>query len=93
LQAAGRRAESDEALKAQTARWAKTGAFYIAMTYAYREDHDQAIQWLERAYKQKDSWLGTTIVGEHVFKTLANDSRYKAFLRKMNLPTPDETPD
>jgi tetratricopeptide (TPR) repeat protein len=87
LQAVGRRAESEEALKAQIARWAKAGAFYIAMTYAYRGNHDQAIEWLERAYKQKDSWLGT-ITGEQLFKSMAGDPRYKAFLRKMNLPEP-----
>ena len=40
LQAAGRQAEADEALKAQIAHWADTGAFYVAQTYAYRGDHD-----------------------------------------------------
>ena len=54
LQADGRQAEADEALKALIARWADTGAFYVAMNYAYRGDHDLALQWLERAYKQKD---------------------------------------
>jgi TolB-like protein/Tfp pilus assembly protein PilF len=86
LQAAGHRAEADEALQAQIAQWANTGAFYVAMTYAHRGDHEHAIAWLERAYRQKDAWLATTIVGEHVFRTIATDPRYKAFLRKMNLP-------
>ena len=86
LQAAGRPAESDEALSAKIARWANTGAFYVAMTYAYRGDHDHAIEWLERAYQQKDTWLATTITGEQLFKGMADDPRYKAFLRKMNLP-------
>jgi tetratricopeptide (TPR) repeat protein len=85
LQAAGRRAEADEALKAQITHWANTGAFYVAMTYAHRGDHEHAMEWLERAYRQKDAWLATTIVGEHVFKAIADDPRYKAFLRKMNL--------
>jgi hypothetical protein len=85
LQATGRRRESDEALGAQIARWANAGAFYIAMSYAYRGDNDQAIQWLERAYKQKDSWLGT-ITGEQLFRRKAGDPRYQALLRKMNLP-------
>jgi TolB-like protein/Flp pilus assembly protein TadD len=86
LQAAGRPAESDEALRAQIARWANTGAFYVAMTYAYRGDHDHAIEWLERAYQQKDTWLATTITGEQLFKGMADDPRYKALLRKLNLP-------
>ncbi len=85
LQAAGRQAEADEALKAQIARWADTGAFFVARTYAYRGDHDRALEWLERAYKQKDAVLGE-IVGEPLFKNLADDPRFKAFLRKMKLP-------
>jgi TolB-like protein/Flp pilus assembly protein TadD len=85
LQAAGRQAEADQALKAQIAQWADTGAFFVAMTYAFRGDHDRALEWLERAYQQKDASLDE-IVGEPLFKNLADDPRYKAFLRKMNLP-------
>ena len=85
LQAVGRQAEADKALHAQIARWADTGAYYIATTYAYRGDHDHAIEWLERAYKQKDTFL-STIKGERLFNGLADDFRFKAFLRKMNLP-------
>jgi hypothetical protein len=55
------------------------------LSYAYRGDHDLALQWLERAYQQKDVDL-RHIVGEPLFKNLADDPRYKAFLRKMNLP-------
>jgi TolB-like protein/Tfp pilus assembly protein PilF len=84
LQAAGRHAEADEALKALAAKYADTDAYFVAMTYAYRDDHDLALQWLERAYQQKDSGF-VEIVGEPLFKNLANDARYKAFLRKMNL--------
>jgi hypothetical protein len=63
-----------------------SGAYYIAMTYAYRGDHDRAIEWLDRAYKQKDTFL-STILGEQLFKGMANDPRFIAFLKKMNLPT------
>ncbi len=85
LRAVGRQTEADDALHAQIARWADTGAYYIAITYAHRGDHDHAIEWLERAYKQKDTFL-STIMGEQLLKGLAKDSRFKAFLRKMNLP-------
>jgi adenylate cyclase len=85
LQAAGRQAEADAALKALTAKFADSDAYYVAMNYAYRHDHDLTLQWLERAYKQKDSGF-VEIVGQPFFKTLAADPRYKAFLRKMNLP-------
>ena len=70
LQAAGRQAEADEALQAQIAQWADTGAFFVAMTYAHRGDHDRALVWLERAYRQKDASLDE-IVGEPLFGSLA----------------------
>ena len=85
LQAAGRHAEAEEALKALATKYADSDAYFVAMNYAYRDDHDLALQWLERAYQQKDGGF-IEIVGEPLFKNLANDPRYKAFLRKMNLP-------
>jgi TolB-like protein/Flp pilus assembly protein TadD len=85
LQAAGRKTEADDALKAQIARWADSSAFTIAMTYAYRGERDAAMHWLERAYTQRDATL-TEIVGEPLFDNVVDDPRFKAFLRKMKLP-------
>jgi hypothetical protein len=85
LQAAGHQAEADEALQAQIAQWADTGAFFVAMTYAYRGDHDRTLEWLERAYRQKDASLDE-ITGEPLFKNMADDVRYQAFLRQLKLP-------
>ena len=85
LQAAGRKTEADDALKAQIARWSDSSAFTIAMTYAYRGERDAAMHWLERAYAQRDATL-TEIVGEPLFNNVVDDPRFKAFLRKMKLP-------
>src|SRR5262245_51385179 len=85
LQAAGRQAEANEALKAQIAQSSETGAFYVAQTYAHRGDRDLALQWLERAYAQRDSGL-IEITGEPLLDGIADDPRFKAFLRKMKLP-------
>jgi TolB-like protein/Flp pilus assembly protein TadD len=85
LQAAGRQAEADEALQALVAQRADTSAYFVAATYAYRGEYELALQWLERAYVQKDSTLNE-ILGEHLFRGMADVPRYKAFLRKMNLP-------
>jgi hypothetical protein len=46
---------------------------------------DQAFAWLDRAYSQKDAAL-YEIKYDPFFKNLKFDPRYKAFLRKMNLP-------
>jgi TolB-like protein/predicted Zn-dependent protease len=86
LQAVGRKSEADEALKEQIAQWADRGAYWRAQTYAYRGDHDLALEWLERAFQQKNAAL-VTIASDPLFKNVADDPRFKAFLRKMNLPT------
>jgi TolB-like protein len=85
LQAAGHQAEADEALQTLVARRADTDAYYVAMTHAYRGDHDRALEWLERAYRQREASI-VNIVAEPLFRNLAGDPRYKAFLRKLNLP-------
>jgi TolB-like protein/tetratricopeptide (TPR) repeat protein len=85
LQAAGRQAESDAALKTLITKFADTQAYYVAMTYAYRGDRALAFQWLDRAYEQRDQGF-IAFVGEPLFKNIEGDPRYKAFLKKMNLP-------
>jgi adenylate cyclase len=85
LYAAGRQAAADQALQALTSKYADSDAYFVAMNYAYRNDHDLAIQWLERAYKQKDVGF-VEIVGEPLFRNIAGDARFKALLRKINLP-------
>jgi Flp pilus assembly protein TadD len=85
LQSMGRHAEADELLQVLIKKYSGYDAYGIAFNYAYRNDPDHALQWLERAYLQKDGSLGE-IVGEPLFKNLWADPRYKAFLRKMNLP-------
>jgi tetratricopeptide (TPR) repeat protein len=86
LQAVGRDTEADEALQAQIEHWADTSAYSVARTYAHRGDSDLAFEWLERAYRQRDAAL-VEIIGEPLFKNIADDPRFNVFLRKMNLPT------
>jgi TolB-like protein/Flp pilus assembly protein TadD len=83
--ALGRKADSDAALARAIKEHADRYAFEIAVAYAYRKEADAAMQWLERAYAQKDSGLVYVKV-ELPLKNLEGDSRYKAFLKKMNLP-------
>jgi adenylate cyclase len=85
LQAVGRQVEADAALNALIAKFANTEAYYVAMDYAYRGDHDHALQWLERAYKQRESCF-IELIGEPLFTNLWSDPRYKTFLRSVKLP-------
>jgi hypothetical protein len=52
---------------------------------AFRGQSDEAMHWLERAYTQEDALL-RNIKGDLALRSLESDPRYKAFLRKMNLP-------
>jgi TolB-like protein/Flp pilus assembly protein TadD len=83
--ALGRRADSDAALAGMLHKDADRNAFGIAEVYAFRGQSDEAMHWLERAYAQKDSGL-YYVKGELPLQNLEADPRYKAFLRKMNLP-------
>ena len=85
LDALGRRAAADAALHTLETKYAATEAYFIATTYAYRGANERALEWLEVAYRQRDSSL-VEILGDPLFKPIASDPRYRAFLRKMNLP-------
>jgi adenylate cyclase len=83
--AMGREAESAAALAEYTKERADEDAFQIAEAHAFRGEVDQAFAWLDRAFSQKDPTL-YMIKGDLHFKNIEPDPRYKALLRKMNLP-------
>jgi hypothetical protein len=56
----------------------------MAEAYAFRGEANKAFQWLDRAYTKKDEL--EFIKGDPMFERIEQDPRYKAFLRKMNLP-------
>jgi TolB-like protein len=80
-----RKVESDAAL----AQVLKIAAYIpphgIAGIYAFRGESDEAFKWLDRAYEQKDSLLYRIKFATEL-DNLHGDPRYKAFLKKMNLP-------
>jgi TolB-like protein/Tfp pilus assembly protein PilF len=82
--ALGAKAESDAAL-AQSIKDNPSFAVGIAQVYAFRGESDEAFKWLDRAYAQKDALL-YTLKFELSLDSLHGDPRYKAFLKKMNLP-------
>jgi tetratricopeptide (TPR) repeat protein len=83
--AAGRKADSDARLAEAIRRNGDSWASEIARVYAFRGEKDLAFEWLERAYEGRDEDL-YFMKGDPLFKNLEGDPRYKAFLRKMNLP-------
>jgi tetratricopeptide (TPR) repeat protein len=81
----GRKGDADAALARFTKEHASDRAYRIAQVHAYRAEADEAFAWLDRAYQQKDVDLWF-FIGNLPFKALEPDPRYKAFLRRMNLP-------
>ena len=74
-------AEAALAQLAADSRW----PMGFAYAYAALGRNDQAFASLDEAYDKRDSSLWS-IKGDPLLKTLERDPRYKAFLRKMNLP-------
>jgi TolB-like protein len=82
--ATGRKAESDAQLAAAIRQNETDWPQGIATIYAFRGEKDRAFEWLDRAYGARDHLF--YMKGDPLFKNLWGDPRYKAFLRKMNLP-------
>jgi TolB-like protein/Flp pilus assembly protein TadD len=76
---------SQQALDEVIANYAQSAAYQIAEVYAWRGEKDKAFEWLERAYQEQDGGL-SRVKGDALLKSLRNDPRFNALLRKMNLP-------
>jgi len=83
--ALGREKESDAALSELIAIH-PSNSFHIAEVYAFRNQFDEAFEWLDRAYGERDAGLIQTKV-EPLLKSLRHDPRYAALLKKLNFPT------
>jgi hypothetical protein len=83
--ALGREKESDAALRELIEKHHANAAWSIATVYAFRNQRDEAFNWLDRAYAQHDGGL-IFIKIEPLLKRLHGDPRYTALLKKLNLP-------
>jgi len=83
--ALGREQDSNAALASLVAKYKSGAAYQIAQVYAYRGESDKSLEWLERAYEQRDPGL-TEINSDPLFKNLHHDTRYTDLLKKMRLP-------
>ena len=66
-----------------TRRWVHPTA--VAHLYAYAGEKDRALDWLERAYQERDSLLIYLRFPE--WESVRAESRFGALLRRMKLPT------
>ncbi len=82
--ALGRKKESDTALSTLIAKYPES-TYGIAQVYAFRNQSDEAFEWLDRAYAQRNTGLISTKVNP-LLKSLHKDPRFATFLQKLNLP-------
>ncbi len=83
--ALGRKKESDAALSEFIVKYHASHAYGVARVFAFRNQFDEAFEWLERAYVERNSGLIQTKV-DPLLSSLHKDPRFAAFLKKLNLP-------
>jgi hypothetical protein len=66
-----------------------TSAFEIAEVYALRNDPKETFQWLDRAFSNRETDVGTVLYDPFILR-YKDDPRFAAFCRKVGLPTPAE---
>jgi serine/threonine-protein kinase len=84
----GHRSESDAALRELVEEHAETMAYQVAEVHGQRGETDQAFEWLERAYAQRDGGL-TGMKTSTPLRSLHGDPRWRAFLEKMRFDEGD----
>jgi TolB-like protein/tetratricopeptide (TPR) repeat protein len=77
--------DAQQALDELIAKHTEDFAYEVADVYAWRGEKDKAFQWLERSYDVHSADL-VYIKDDVILAALRDDPRYKALLRKMNLP-------
>jgi len=60
-------------------------AFSIAVVYAGLDEKDLAFKWLDKAYQQREGWLGWYFLFDPEFDGLRSDPRYADLLRRIGL--------
>ena len=76
---------TDAALSELITKHRALDTYVIAVVYAFRNQFDEAFEWLDRAYaKHNDRLIQTKI--DPLLKSLHHDPRFAAFLKKLNLP-------
>ena len=80
--ALGRTAESDAALAELIGRYEQDAAYNIAYVFAFRDDADEAFEWLDKAVTYNDPGLAE-IANEPLFDNIRSDPRWLPFLERV----------
>jgi len=80
----GQESEAEAALNRLVSENGTQNPVWIAEAYSWRGQKDEAFEWLEIAFKQRDSGLAY-LLGNNAFYPLKDDPRWAVLLKKMNL--------
>jgi len=61
----------------------------IAAVYVWLNDNDSAVDWLERAVRERAAWMSFLGV-DPLWDRIRNEPRFQAIVKRMNLPQPTE---
>lgn len=78
-------AESRRVLQELLAGHAHNSAYQIAGVFAWRNEHDTAFDWLQRAVSQRDAGL-QYLKYDPALRSLRSDPRYLRLLQQLGLP-------
>jgi TolB-like protein/Tfp pilus assembly protein PilF len=85
------RSAADAALRTLIDKYAGVSAYQIAEVYALRNDAKSTLEWLDRAWTNRDGGL-TSLLYDPFILRYKDDPRFAAFCRKVGLPVPGEAP-
>ena len=80
----GHEGRSQQVLDVLIAKHAADSAYQVAEIYAWRGESNKAFEWLERAYRQRESSLAD-IAYDIYLSGLRHDPRFDTVLRKLSL--------
>ncbi len=80
--AVGDTAKSDEALQILTGKYADGNTYQIGEAHSMREEIDQAFEWLEKAYEERDPGITHSMVNPRL-RPLHGDPRWAPLLSKI----------
>jgi adenylate cyclase len=84
LHTLGRKADADAELASYVRDYHAFGAYQIAEIYAWRNQPDEAFEWLEKAYQQRDPGIGA-LLNDTAISNLYRDPRWEPLLQKVGL--------
>ena len=85
---AGRRGEAQQVINRllERSKHSYVAPYYIALVYTGLGEKDEAFDWLEKAYEERESYFNLFKV-EPVFDSLRSDPRFLGLLKRIGLAT------